>query len=166
MSRKKMSKKKTQATHWPYVRLGTLELEEVLPFVCTREIRKALKLDGFSHKSEEWKNACIKTFPVKKDGKIIDIPISMGSDRYQLFVKKGCKCLQCGMEGTFFAIEKHWSTLHDKYHLNLYGMKDGKEVMLTKDHIHPVAKRGKNHIDNYQPLCIKCNVKKGSNVTS
>jgi 5-methylcytosine-specific restriction endonuclease McrA len=53
---------------------------------------------------------------------------------------------------------------HDRYHFNLYGYNErGEEIMLTKDHIIPKSKEGKNDIDNYQTMCCKCNWKKGNN---
>lgn len=39
---------------------------------------------------------------------------------------------------------------------------DGEEVMMTKDHIIPVSKGGKNTLENYQTMCRKCNVQKGN----
>ena len=150
-------------THGPYIRVKTFTLVEVMPFVFTRAVRKKLREDGFKHDSIEWKKASLKEFPVVRDGHHEEITISMGSDRYQLFAEKGVKCVCCGVEGVFFAIEKHWNTLHEKYHLNLYGFdKNGKEIMITKDHIKAVSKGGRNHINNYQTICTKCNLKKGA----
>lgn len=39
---------------------------------------------------------------------------------------------------------------------------DDNSDLLTIDHIVPLAKGGRNHVSNYQTLCRKCNVKKGS----
>ena len=50
-----------------------------------------------------------------------------------------------------------------RYHLNLYGMKNGKEILFTKDHIIPKAKGGKNTMDNYQTMCAVCNREKADN---
>ena len=41
---------------------------------------------------------------------------------------------------------------------------NGKEVLMTKDHIFPHNKGGKNNISNYQTMCVKCNVAKGSRI--
>lgn len=37
-----------------------------------------------------------------------------------------------------------------------------KDVKLTADHIIPVTLGGTNTIDNIQPLCLSCNVKKSN----
>ena len=46
------------------------------------------------------------------------------------------------------------------WHLNLYGLRDKKEVMLTVDHIIPKARGGSNELHNLQVLCEPCNVAK------
>lgn len=51
-----------------------------------------------------------------------------------LLIETGNKCLCCGKTG----------------------------ITLSIDHIVPVSKGGTNTIDNLQPLCIICNVKKGT----
>lgn len=85
------------------------------------------------------------------------------SDRYKVFFTKGYKCVKCGLEGSFFALEK--STPEDgRYHLNLYAKKDGEEILMTKDHIIPRSRGGKNSIDNYQTMCTICNCKKGNKI--
>lgn len=40
--------------------------------------------------------------------------------------------------------------------------KQEPDIKLTPDHIVPVMKGGANTIDNIQPLCMDCNLKKGS----
>lgn len=89
--------------------------------------------------------------------------IKGNSQRYQTFFTKGIKCVCCGIEGKYFAKER---AIRDKsYHLNLYAIDEsGKEVLMTKDHILPKSKGGKNYIDNYQTMCINCNVAKGNNL--
>lgn len=85
------------------------------------------------------------------------------SERFQTFFTKGCSCVKCGIKGEFFAKEKRENDV--SYHLNLYGFdSEGKEVLMTKDHIIPQSKGGKNHLDNYQPMCERCNKNKGNNM--
>lgn len=87
--------------------------------------------------------------------------IKGNSQRYQTFFTKGCRCVKCGIEGKYFAKEKH---LKDKsFHLNLYAIdENGKEVLMTKDHIIPKSKGGADDISNYQTMCERCNEAKGN----
>lgn len=85
------------------------------------------------------------------------------SDRYKVFFTKGYKCAKCGLEGKYFALEKSVPE-EGRYHLNLYALKDGEEILMTKDHIIPRSKGGKNRLENYQPMCTICNHKKGNDV--
>jgi hypothetical protein len=49
------------------------------------------------------------------------------------------------------------------YHLNLYALdSDGREILMTHDHILARADGGKNHLSNTQTMCAPCNFKKGS----
>jgi hypothetical protein len=87
--------------------------------------------------------------------------IRMDSHRYWTFKMKGTHCVCCGIEGVFFAKEKHLES-DNRFHFNLYGLDEfGNEVLMTKDHIMPKSKGGKDHIDNYQTMCVRCNVAKG-----
>ena len=84
----------------------------------------------------------------------------MTPQRYRVF-KISATCAHCGVEGKFFALERHKFGNTERYHFNLYGIdKAGDEVMLTKDHIIPKARCGGNSIDNMQTLCAVCNLKK------
>lgn len=116
-----------------YIRVGTLTPEE---FFAIQEPNVTL----FEHK------------------------VSMRSHRYTNFRVNGLECKHCGVKGEFFALEKDFCNRNsNRAHFNLYGYTVfGAEVMLTKDHIMPKSKGGANHIDNYQVLCSKCNVRKGA----
>lgn len=80
------------------------------------------------------------------------------SGRYWNFERHGFKCCKCGLEASFAAIEKKSNS--KKYHINLYGIENGEEVLFTKDHIFPKSLGGKNVNKNYQTMCEKCNSKK------
>lgn len=101
----------------------------------------------------------------KRDARVIfgGDTIKGNSHRYQTFFTKGLKCACCGIEGQYFAKEKSG---HDKsYHLNLYAVDDdGNEVLMTKDHIIPKSKGGRDHISNYQTMCEACNFAKGNSM--
>jgi len=107
----------------------------------------------------------VKLDSTKKD--IIDFdgdPMKIGSDRYKTFKFKGLVCVKCGLEGKFFAKEKFIKqSLIESYHFNLYAINEnGEEVLMTKDHIQPKSKGGKDFIENYQPMCTICNEEKGN----
>lgn len=122
-------------------RVATFSKEEVLPFVPELSDRATV----------------IKYFAGHK--------ISLSRIRYRMFALKGTRCVQCGIEGTFFALERHKGAKEvgkeKKYHFNVYAVSsNGKEVMLTVDHIKPKAKGGSNKMKNLQPMCERCNIEK------
>lgn len=87
--------------------------------------------------------------------------IKANSQRYQTFFHKGITCVNCGIKGQFFAKEK--AENDGSYHLNLYAVNsEGEEVLMTKDHILPKSKGGKNTLENYQCMCTICNEQKGN----
>jgi hypothetical protein len=93
--------------------------------------------------------------------------VSCDSWRIHLYAAKGVRCAHCGMEGTTFAAERAKSQSTPKYHLNLYHVAEGgEETMITVDHIVPKSRGGGNHVSNLQPLCIKCNGRKGDRMPS
>ena len=68
---------------------------------------------------------------------------------------------QLADDGKYFAKERNPNV--KRFHLNLYAIdQDGNEIMMTKDHIIPVSKGGKDMLENYQTMCMKCNVAKGN----
>jgi 5-methylcytosine-specific restriction endonuclease McrA len=91
--------------------------------------------------------------------------IKMFSPRYLVFSEQGCTCVTCGLEGKYFAIERHKNPGTGPYHLNLYGVDDeGDEVLMTVDHIVPASHGGPRTINNLQPMCKVCNEIKGDKV--
>jgi hypothetical protein len=85
--------------------------------------------------------------------------IKMGSARYKNFKLHGIKCVTCGIEGQYFVKER---SNPGPYHFNLYAIKNGSEILMTKDHILSKANGGPDHIDNYRTMCTKCNSKRGN----
>lgn len=82
--------------------------------------------------------------------------------KYDVF-RKSILCANCKLKGTFFALERDINNnMKDIYCFNLYGIKKGKEVIFTIDHIKPKSKGGINKLENYQTMCYDCNTKKGS----
>jgi FtsZ-binding cell division protein ZapB len=137
----------TTSQNGAYVRKGIYTLEQILSKVIRSK-------PGMPPKSEESK--------VDFDGDLI----YMDSDRYWTFIEKGNQCYECGIEGTFFAKERSLTKippLREQFHFNLYAIDtDGIEVLMTKDHILPVAQGGAHHLDNYHTMCTRCNCEKGN----
>jgi hypothetical protein len=108
----------------------------------------------------------MKPLTVEFDGD----PIKMNSLRLRTFKEKGCTCVTCGLEGTYFLKTRGHPV--DRWHFNLFGdlttIVEGEEVvtkvLLTKDHIYPKSKGGPNSIDNMQTMCVTCNGLKGCKV--
>ena len=92
--------------------------------------------------------------------------INMRMTKYKLFKNKGIRCVKCGIEGKYFALE--WNRINPQSvrpHFNLYGIDlGGMETMMTIDNIVPTSKGGINNISNYQTMCRKCNLDKGDKI--
>lgn len=118
-----------------------------------KETYKPEEVLNFLPKKEDYP----RNFKLKKIKKDYDgDEMKMASDRYYTF-EKSLKCSHCDLEGSFFAKERH-SHETGSYHFNLYAIdKDGNEVLMTKDHIIPKSKGGKNIISNYNTQCTICN---------
>ena len=88
-----------------------------------------------------------------------DDEVKIRSIRLKVFAHKGCLCVSCGIEGTQFYKER--GAAQSRWHLNLYALKDGEEILMTKDHTIPKAAGGPDTLSNLQPMCAKCNFAKG-----
>ena len=89
--------------------------------------------------------------------------VNMNSLRYHTF-KKSLSCVCCDLTGTHFLLQFSGSKLawenksNISAHFNLFA----GDIMLSKDHILPKSKGGKDYIDNLQTMCVKCNCLKGN----
>lgn len=79
--------------------------------------------------------------------------VRMNNDRYLVFLRNR-KCAACGLEGTRIALELG----HDGVAcFNLYAEENGRQVMMTKDHIKPKSRGGEDSMENYATCCSICN---------
>jgi len=141
-----------------YIRIAIFGIDEVLLLIPNIiDIEKTLK---GNIPDKDFKKRITKTFIVRD----IPIKVKMGSLRYKVFHAKGTKCTACGLEGKYFALERFQNCDSCKAHFNLYGILHGAEVLITKDHILPKSRGGKDHISNLQTMCITCNTLKGNNL--
>lgn len=80
--------------------------------------------------------------------------------RLKTFATKGVCCAYCGLEASFFAVEKSRGSQSDKHHLNLWGVHNKQEILFTHDHVHARALGGADEIENSVTACEKCNSRK------
>lgn len=111
-------------------------------------------------KEQYWDNPNYNLRQLKKITVIYDgVPVKIYSQRYELFLRN-TTCVKCGLMASYYKLEKQPTS--QRYHFNLYGIKDDKEVLFTKDHIIPKSRGGGSQMRNYQTMCVLCNVAKGN----
>lgn len=115
-----------------YIRLKLISIEEIIPNIVHGKDRKKAYITGEL--------------------------VKVSGVRLNTFAKHGTICSNCGLKATHFAFEK--CVENDPYHLNLYGMIDGQEVLFTHDHTLARGLGGKDNIDNTTTMCTDCNFKK------
>jgi hypothetical protein len=117
------------------IRLGEFKPEEIIPYITREDEKREYVIDG-------------KKYAVR-----------MNSHRYFIF-RESLTCAACGLIGTKMILEQHPA---DKSpHFNLYGVENGKLILMTKDHIQAKAYGGEDRHSNYQTMCVVCNNLKGS----
>jgi 5-methylcytosine-specific restriction endonuclease McrA len=94
-----------------------------------------------------------------------DVVVPLESKRYKCYARNGVTCVRCGKVAHYFAVEKAKLQDTNTYHLNLYHKTDeGREIMMTVDHILPKSRGGTDDLINLQPMCIICNNRKGNDL--
>lgn len=91
----------------------------------------------------------------------VECEVNLSSLRLKCF-KRSKVCARCGLEGVIMSLDSFKSSLdRSGYHFNLYSVFEGKLRLMTKDHITPKSKGGRDHLNNLQTMCDQCNNKKG-----
>lgn len=145
-----------------YINLGAFRVQDILPLI---DDSSKVTLYGFNNE------------PYK---------VKVHSHRLHVF-KKNIKCVACPREGSIFLLQASRSVLRklsrdncpvedcswcyysfmntqhmESPHLNLWHQdSDGSYGLMTKDHIIPKSKGGKDELSNLQTMCRICNNKKG-----
>jgi hypothetical protein len=86
--------------------------------------------------------------------------IHQGSLRYQTFAKS-CVCCCCGIVGSRMLLDTPREG-SGCAHFNLYAEWNGELVLMTRDHILPRSKGGKDTIANMRTMCTTCNGHRGN----
>ena len=95
--------------------------------------------------------------------------VNLGTLNVRMHFHKGIDCIEeCGATGAYFKMERSPGPphiLYSEWHLNLYAIdKNGKEVLMTKDHRYPRSKGGPDTLDNLDPMCTVCNSRKADKI--
>lgn len=70
-------------------------------------------------------------------------------------------CAGCGLVPSFFSVDSFVRGTQGSYHVNLYGVRDGQEILFTHDHIVARSLGGADDLSNTQTMCAPCNSNKG-----
>lgn len=117
------------------IHLATYDVDEIFKHITTEDKKREYVVDGVSYM------------------------VRMNSDRYFVFQKNRI-CVACGLVGTKMILDINPGD--QSPHFNLYGEENGRLVLMTKDHIVPKSKGGKDELLNYETMCCICNNLKGA----
>jgi hypothetical protein len=127
----------------------------------TNESKKYSIEEVFQMIGEEYLNRQTDENKNSSDIEVEGFKVHPASLRYMTFYQKGTKCICCGKEGTYFQLDadRNGANADTRRHFNLYA-EDG--TLMTKDHIIPKSKGGRDHVSNMQTMCTPCNKAKGA----
>jgi 5-methylcytosine-specific restriction endonuclease McrA len=83
-------------------------------------------------------------------------------ERLKVFAMHGCKCYNCGIEGTKIILTMDPG---GGLHCDLYAVRNDGFTLMNRDHIVPASAGGKNNVWNLRPSCYKCNQRRGNHVS-
>jgi HNH endonuclease len=145
------------------------QLKEIGNNVCLKKrqfkVEKVKQIKFSKLKLAEFKFEDIFPYLQKKFKKQYQVgeqthEVRMDSLRYFVF-KNSLVCAACGLQTTKVFLEIN---LYDKSpHFNFYAEEDGKLILMTRDHILPKSKGGRDELSNLQCHCCICNNLKGNN---
>lgn len=102
------------------------------------------------------------TFPFQGKTELCGYPVKGDSQRYYVF-RQSLICVKCGIKGTEFRLQTYRNKSENPTaHFNLYAVTPTETRLMTKDHILPKSKGGRDIIANYATMCDKCNSEKGN----
>lgn len=106
-----------------------------------------------------------KIFPLMGQGitfNIGEIKVRLDTKRMKLFKRDNCTCRICGLRGTRLVLERQQKSRDRKYpyFFNLYAVENGREILMTRDHVMPRSKGGSDSLTNQVTMCHPCNQKK------
>jgi 5-methylcytosine-specific restriction endonuclease McrA len=87
------------------------------------------------------------------------------SSTLSVIIHHGTTCVACKQTALYFKIEDNHPGSQSKILRLVFNHKDPEnrsDSFMTKDHIIAKSKGGKDHLDNYQPMCLNCNREKGT----
>lgn len=89
--------------------------------------------------------------------------ISVSGGRLKNFAINGTDCICCGAKGAYFSVETTNKDPNTGLHLNLYAINQyGDPVLMTKDHKVLKSLGGDDKVENYSPMCLRCNNLRGN----
>lgn len=90
------------------------------------------------------------------------MPVKVSSLRLRTFLKTGTKCHSCGLEATHFELNKDvCAPESQRWHLNLWGERNGEPELFTHDHKVARSLGGVDNLTNTETMCYNCNNSKG-----
>jgi len=123
---------------------------------CRKRQREACK----EHRKEWAKNYRPSQETINKQRELQRKNYRENKDRYAVNSSKR-RSLKVGNGGSH--TPKEWIDLLEKYNYTCLCC-GATNVKMTKDHIVPISKGGRDDINNIQPLCITCNISKHTRI--